>query len=267
MRAARVAAAAVFAALARLGHARRLATDVEAVGCETLPSPVGGSRNGHGRGAPRVPDGRPRRDAALDHHPRVVTGRLAGGCVNLGNVSRLRLPRLRADDPVCRGTLQLFRAMCRGGDAVAGDVGAVARGNRSEDAVCSICLEAPVNATSTACGHHFCRECLRQWLQRAPSCPACRQLLVEVPWSSRAWRRAARALQRVLGRYATVAQAVLWTGHGFLSIAEIFTAIIGPLQEHFPTVVLAHCAVIPPLLLLLEECEDGPRRAPVAAGG
>lgn len=30
---------------------------------------------------------------------------------------------------------------------------------------------------------------------------------------------------------AKVAQAVLWTGHGFLSIAEIFTAIIGPLQE------------------------------------
>ncbi|KAJ2462729.1 E3 ubiquitin ligase [Coemansia sp. RSA 2337] len=39
---------------------------------------------------------------------------------------------------------------------------------------CSICLDTFAQPRSLACGHVFCQDCLLQWLERNPKCPACR---------------------------------------------------------------------------------------------
>jgi len=38
---------------------------------------------------------------------------------------------------------------------------------------CPICLENPTNKT-TACSHHFCRECIDLWTREHSTCPICR---------------------------------------------------------------------------------------------
>ena len=47
----------------------------------------------------------------------------------------------------------------------------VASNNATE---CAICLDE-LSACLTRCGHHFCPECLLEWLLQSDSCPICRQ--------------------------------------------------------------------------------------------
>lgn len=51
---------------------------------------------------------------------------------------------------------------------------------------CVICWEEMREATSLACGHSFCRGCIRAWRQRSNQCPYC--LGPITPWVARAER-------------------------------------------------------------------------------
>jgi len=43
---------------------------------------------------------------------------------------------------------------------------------------CSICLEGITNSSKTNCNHHFCSDCLNDWLsQNKNTCPICRTKL------------------------------------------------------------------------------------------
>ena len=61
---------------------------------------------------------------------------------------------------------------------------------------CSICLRFLHEPATLACGHSFCRRCLRQCLQRSLKCPECR---CDVPWDAQPQRSLAlaHALQRL----------------------------------------------------------------------
>ena len=39
---------------------------------------------------------------------------------------------------------------------------------------CLICMDTAHNAVVTQCGHMYCWECLREWLQQQHTCPVCK---------------------------------------------------------------------------------------------
>ncbi|KAG9011775.1 hypothetical protein FRB90_007105 [Tulasnella sp. 427] len=44
------------------------------------------------------------------------------------------------------------------------------------DFECRICQEPPTDPCVTRCGHLYCLNCLRQWLEFSPKCPTCKTL-------------------------------------------------------------------------------------------
>lgn len=43
---------------------------------------------------------------------------------------------------------------------------------------CPICLDTNCEMISTRCGHAFCRDCIISWVNKKPSCPLCRNILL-----------------------------------------------------------------------------------------
>ena len=46
--------------------------------------------------------------------------------------------------------------------------------------ICAICLEIPLKAFTTKCGHLFCDTCFRTWHSEHPECPTCRKPIDEI---------------------------------------------------------------------------------------
>ena len=42
---------------------------------------------------------------------------------------------------------------------------------------CPICLGNIKENHTTECGHHFCHQCIFEWLKKHDSCPLCRQMI------------------------------------------------------------------------------------------
>jgi hypothetical protein len=52
--------------------------------------------------------------------------------------------------------------------------------NQEEDNNCSICQETITNpVTASTCGHKFCSDCIKPWLDANDKCPNCRAILPE----------------------------------------------------------------------------------------
>jgi DNA polymerase/3'-5' exonuclease PolX len=58
---------------------------------------------------------------------------------------------------------------------------------------CGVCLSPMTEPCTSACGHSFCRRCVEAWLERSPSCPACR-----APLGPGLLREADKALLRMV---------------------------------------------------------------------
>ncbi|TLD19680.1 hypothetical protein PspLS_09521 [Pyricularia sp. CBS 133598] len=48
-------------------------------------------------------------------------------------------------------------------------------GDKEESRICPICQTEITNGVMTMCGHQFDKECLFEWLKRAPNCPTCKR--------------------------------------------------------------------------------------------
>ena len=49
--------------------------------------------------------------------------------------------------------------------------------NENKNDTCPICLDAKVSFKKTVCGHLFCVDCIREWLDVNKSCPLCRMVI------------------------------------------------------------------------------------------
>lgn len=49
--------------------------------------------------------------------------------------------------------------------------------NENKNDTCPICLDAKVSFKKTICGHSFCVDCIREWLDVNKSCPLCRMVI------------------------------------------------------------------------------------------
>ena len=45
----------------------------------------------------------------------------------------------------------------------------------SDDNICGICYETPVNTIILPCGHTICKQCAYKWFEEATECPFCRE--------------------------------------------------------------------------------------------
>jgi len=79
--------------------------------------------------------------------------------------------------------------------------------------LCSMCQQEPANPVKTRCQHVFDRACFNLRLQADPTCPACSQLLFEVPVTDEANNG---CLQRFLTIFARTLNRIYasepWTG-------------------------------------------------------
>ncbi|KAH9428097.1 hypothetical protein MCOR27_004311 [Pyricularia oryzae] len=48
-------------------------------------------------------------------------------------------------------------------------------GDKEESRICPICQTEITNGVMTMCGHQFDKDCLLEWLKRAPNCPTCKR--------------------------------------------------------------------------------------------
>jgi RNA polymerase subunit RPABC4/transcription elongation factor Spt4 len=48
-----------------------------------------------------------------------------------------------------------------------------------DTATCPICTENAVEVQTT-CNHHYCKDCLTQWLSSHETCPYCRETIDKV---------------------------------------------------------------------------------------
>ncbi|TLD16730.1 uncharacterized protein PgNI_02379 [Pyricularia grisea] len=48
-------------------------------------------------------------------------------------------------------------------------------GDKEESRICPICQTDITNGVMTMCGHQFDKDCLLEWLKRAPTCPTCKR--------------------------------------------------------------------------------------------
>ncbi|CDH58156.1 predicted protein [Lichtheimia corymbifera JMRC:FSU:9682] len=77
---------------------------------------------------------------------------------------------------------------------------------------CPICLQPITEATSTPCGHTFCRDCIQHWLKRNTPCPCCnfklhRRLLYE-----------AESIDRIVAEFGKLREAYEQETHENLSL-------------------------------------------------
>jgi len=52
-----------------------------------------------------------------------------------------------------------------------------AMSTQKKDDTCPICLDSKISFKKTVCGHLFCKDCIREWLDIHKSCPLCRMVL------------------------------------------------------------------------------------------
>lgn len=72
----------------------------------------------------------------------------------------------------------------------------------SNDSNCSICWNDPCDV-QTSCGHEFCNECIRKWLEENDTCPMCRRTFgLDLP--------AGRATAEETNVIASIAVTLLW---------------------------------------------------------